>query len=179
MTINTPHMAAALADHPFFSSMQPVVLRELATHAYRHDYPAGSVVFVEGGSADHFALVRQGLIKLDIEVPGRGRVDIETLGPDTVLGWSWLFPPYRWHLGAVAVERTRVLAFDASALRSLMAADPLIGYELMRRFAAVMLDRLQATRLRIGEQHPDVPSAPVSAPLAGIRASAVPPFEVE
>jgi len=36
-------------------------------------------------------------------------------------------------------------------LRGLMAADSLIGYELMRRVAAVMLDRLQATRRRLGE----------------------------
>jgi CRP/FNR family transcriptional regulator, cyclic AMP receptor protein len=151
MTNSPPQLAAALADHPFFSSMPSVVVNELGTHAYRHDYPAGSVVFQEGGAADQFMVIRQGLIKLDIEVPGRGRVDIETVGADTVLGWSWLFSPYRWHLGAVALERTKVLAFDASALRGLMAADSLIGYELMRRVAAVMLDRLQATRRRLGE----------------------------
>jgi len=85
----------------------------------------------------------------EAEVSDRGRIEVETLGADTAMGWSWLFPPYRWHLSATAVERTTAIVFDADVLRGLMAADPVLGYELMRRFTAVLFDRLQATRRRL------------------------------
>ncbi|MDQ1487053.1 MAG: hypothetical protein QOJ62_2746 [Actinomycetota bacterium] len=166
-------MAAALADHPFLSTMPPTCLRRLAVHAFRQDFPAGQSLFRESAVADRVFLIRRGLVKLDIAIPGRDRVDVELLGPDTVLGWSWLFPPYEWHLGATAIERTTALAFDASTLRALMASDVILGYELMRRFAAVMYDRLQATRLRLGTEGTAVPAASVSGPWAGRRTSAL------
>jgi CRP/FNR family cyclic AMP-dependent transcriptional regulator len=75
----------------------------------------------------------------------------DSLGPGTVLGWSWLFPPYRWHLGATAMEPTLTIVFDAAGVRRLCEQEPAIGYELHRRFMAVVVDRLQATRLRLLE----------------------------
>jgi CRP/FNR family transcriptional regulator, cyclic AMP receptor protein len=174
----TKNLAADLADHPFLSAFPPPWLHQLAGHACRREYVAGQVLFKEGDAADRLILVREGLITLTIEVPGRGRVDVETLAADAVLGWSWLFWPYKWHLGAVAVERSSVVVFEAPALRALMASEPAIGYELMRRFAAVMLDRLQATRLRLSEQPCDVPSAPICGSWAGETTGAVPLLDI-
>ena len=61
---------------------------------------------------------------------------------------SWLFEPYRWMFDARAVaghERDRV---DATACAQ-MRADHELGYQLMRRFAAIAVARLQATRLQL------------------------------
>jgi CRP-like cAMP-binding protein len=121
----------------------------LATVARCDDFPAGDRLFEEGGPADRFWLIRSGRVVLDLHVPGRGGLIIESLEPGTVLGWSWLFPPYEWRFGSVAVEPVRALAFDAGAVRIMCAADPALGYELTRRFAAIMLDRLQNTRMRL------------------------------
>ena len=170
-------MAAALADHPFFSSMPASALRRIGAHVYRRDYAAGEELFHEGADADRFFLIRRGAVRLDIDVPGRGRIDVEQLGQDAVIGWSWLFSPYTWHLSATATERTSVLVLDAGTLRTLMAADPVLGYELMRRFAAVMFDRLQATRLRLSTMNlyeAEIPMAPVAGPGAGKRLVAPP-----
>lgn len=170
-------MAAALADHPFFSSMPATALRRIGAHVYRRDYAVGEELFREGDEADRFFLIRRGCVRLDMEVPARGRIDVERLEQDAVIGWSWLFPPYRWHLSARAVERTSVLVLDASMLRALMAADPVLGYELMRRFAAVLFDRLQATRQRLSfsnEEHVELPAASVAGPWAGKRLATPP-----
>ena len=43
----------------------------------------------------------------------------------------------------------RAIVFDGACLRGKCEDDKELGYELMRRFAAVMLDRLQATRLQL------------------------------
>jgi CRP-like cAMP-binding protein len=76
-------------------------------------------------------------------------VVIEKLGADTVLGWSWLFPPYRWQFGALAVEQTEAIEFDADGVRRLVAEDAELGRELTTRFMGVVVDRLQASRARL------------------------------
>jgi CRP/FNR family transcriptional regulator, cyclic AMP receptor protein len=167
----TPTAAAALSDHPFLSSIPVGSLRRLVTHVRCQTYPAGEQIFREGEHADRFFLIRHGLVQLDIEVSGRGLVEVERLGPDAALGWSWLFSPYLWQLSATVVERTSVLVFDADALQTAMASDPALGYELMRRFAAVMFDRLNATRLRLSDEG-TIPTAGSAAPWAGKRTSA-------
>jgi hypothetical protein len=82
-------------------------------------------------------------------VPGRGLVTIETLGPWTVLGWSWLEPPHRWRFGATARRATSAIEIGARPVRRLIEQDPALGYALTRRFLDVLVDRLQATRLRL------------------------------
>jgi CRP/FNR family transcriptional regulator, cyclic AMP receptor protein len=167
----TNSTATALSDHPFLSSIPISSLRRLAAHVRSHTYPAGEQLFREGQIANSFYLIRHGLVRLDLEVAGRGHVEVETLGSDSALGWSWLFSPYRWQLTATAVERTSVLVFDTDALQIVMASDPPLGYELMRRFSAVMFDRLIATRLQITGDS-DVPSAGTAGPWAGKRTTA-------
>jgi len=165
-----PAVAAALADHPFLSALPSQSLRRLVTHVQSRTYAAGQQILREGEVANRFFLIRQGSVRLDIEVPGRGPVEIETLGADAALGWSWLFQPHRWQLTATAVTRTSTLVFDADALQVVMASDPALGYELMRRFAGVMLNRLNATRLRLTSDA-EIPCAGAAGPWAGKRLS--------
>lgn len=167
-----PRVATALADHPFLSAIPVGSLCRLAPHVQPHTYAAGEVIMREGHAADRFFLIRQGQVRLDIEVPGVGMVEVENLGADSVLGWSWLFPPHRWQLTATAVVRTSTLALDADALQAVMAADPSLGYELMRRFAGVIFNRLIATRLRLTGDV-EIPSASTAGPWAGKRTSAL------
>ena len=61
-----------------------------------------------------------------------------------MVGWSWLFPPYRWHFDARALDMVRAVAFDGACLRGKCDDDHTLGYELLGRFAPVMLERLQA-----------------------------------
>jgi CRP/FNR family cyclic AMP-dependent transcriptional regulator len=142
-----------LAAHPFLVGMTPDELGRLSAFAHRSQFHAGTRIFSEGGKADRFWLIRDGRVSLDARVPGRGEVVIETLGPGTVLGWSWLFPPYRWHLGATAVEPTLTVELDGAGVRRLSEDDPVLGYELVRRFIQVVVDRLQATRARLLGTH--------------------------
>jgi len=140
---------SALAGHEFLRDMPSSQVARLATVAGLQDVPAGHRFFEEGQRADRFWLLQEGRAMLDLHVPGRGDVIIESLGPGTVLGWSWLFPPYEWRFGASAVEPVRAIVLDAPAVRVMCAGEPSLGYELTSRFSAVMLDRLQNTRLRL------------------------------
>ena len=172
--MTTSLRATALASHPFLSAIPAESLRRLAVHAHSQTFAKGQEIFREGQLAGEFFLIRQGSVRLDAEISDRGRVEVETLNADAALGWSWLFPPYRWHLSATALERTTAIVFDADVLRGLMAADPVLGYELMRRFTAVLFDRLQATRRRLAAPNLEAAACGLSSgPWAG-RPSASP-----
>jgi hypothetical protein len=60
-----------------------------------------------------------------------------------------LFPPYRWHFGAVPTEQTFAVEFDAAGVRRLIADDAELGRDLTNRFMNVLVDRLQAARIRL------------------------------
>jgi len=112
-------------------------------------FDAGVAIFLEGQPADRFYVLRQGRVTLEVFSPERGRIVVQTLRSGDALGWSWLFPPYRWHLDAFAREPVAAVAFDGACLRGKSHADPELGYELMGRFGQLMLARLQATRLQL------------------------------
>ena len=112
-------------------------------------FAGGEPLFRAGETADRFYLIRQGSVALELVVPQREPVTIETLHEGELLGWSWLFEPHRWVFDAHAVEDVAAVAFDGACLRGKCEADHELGYQLMRRFAAVLVDRLQATRLQL------------------------------
>jgi CRP-like cAMP-binding protein len=138
-----------IAAAPTFAGLSAEHLRLIAGCAVNEHFPAGKDLFREGGPADRFYLIREGAVALEIEAPGRGRIVIETLHPGEVVGWSWLFEPHRWQFDARAREPTRVVGFDGACLRGKCEQDHELGYQLMRRFAASLTERLQATRLQL------------------------------
>jgi CRP-like cAMP-binding protein len=134
---------------PFFEGLDPVYLRLITDCASESCFDAGDIVFSQGGSADRFHILREGRAALEIFAPGRGAVTIETLGPGDIIGASWLFPPYRWQYDARTLRPTRTVAFNALCLRAACEDDHDLGYDLMKRFARIMVERLNATRLRL------------------------------
>jgi len=142
-------LAPLLTAHPFFADLEPRFLQVVTGCAANGRFPAGAFLCREGEAANQFYLIRHGKVALQISVPERGSVTIETMEAGEVCGWSWLLPPYRWHFDVQALELTRVLVFDGQCLRAKCEADHDLGYALMQRFAQVIVQRLQATRLQI------------------------------
>jgi len=140
---------ALLRESPTFASLDQESLEVIAGCATNVHFEADHVLFREGDPADIFYLVRHGSVALETFVPARGSLLIETIEPGEVVGWSWLFEPYRWHFDARALTEVRATAFDGACLRGKCEADPALGYALMTRFAHVMIERLQWTRLRL------------------------------
>jgi len=140
-----------LAAQPFLRGMPGAQLAELAGACQHVTVPAGQRLFDEGSPAGGFWIIDAGRVVLDATVPGQGRVVIESLGRGDVIGLSWMLPPYQWRFGAVTSQPMQAFAFDAAPVRAACSADPVLGYELGRRFSAVVVRRLQATRARLIE----------------------------
>ena len=150
-------IAEMLAGMPGFEGIPDDHLGFIAGCATNAGFEQDEYLFREGERADAFWVVRRGRVALEVHAPGRGQVLVETIGEGELVGWSWLFPPYRWHFDARASEPVRAIAFDGACLRGKCDEDSALGYELMQRFAAMMLDRLQATRLRLLDVYGQAP----------------------
>jgi len=147
MTMET--LERVLAEHPFFKGLERPYLQLLAECASRVRFDAGEVIFRESEPANLFYLIRRGKVAVETFSPNRGSIIIQTLGEGQVLGWSWLIAPYRRRFDARAVELTRAIALDGECIREKCERDYQFGYELMKRVAQLMDQRLQATRLQL------------------------------
>jgi CRP/FNR family transcriptional regulator, cyclic AMP receptor protein len=146
---------AILADVPFLEGLGRDELALLAGCASNVHFDEGAVLFREGDPANTFYVLRHGAVALELHVPARGGMTIETIDAGEVIGWSWLFPPYRWHFDARALSAVRATVFDGECLRGKCEQDPALGYDLMKRFAQVLMERLQWTRLRLLDVYGD------------------------
>jgi CRP-like cAMP-binding protein len=138
-----------LGEHPFFSDLPGPDLDLIADCGTNVRFAPDEVIFEEGTDADRFYVIRRGRVALTLHNPGRRDLVVATVADGDVLGWSWLFPPYRWHLSARAPVATGAVALDGACLRAKCDEDNALGYRLMKRFAHLAQRRLQETRLQL------------------------------
>jgi CRP/FNR family transcriptional regulator, cyclic AMP receptor protein len=140
-------LASYFTSHPLFQALPPEHISLITSFASVQQHPAQGRIFVHDQDADAFYVVQSG--KVTIEVPSLGGepLAIQTLGADSILGWSWLLPPYRWLFDARADVPTTVVAVDGKRLREACERDPALGYRILKLFAALMAERLNAARV--------------------------------
>lgn len=142
-----------LAVQPFFKGLSEPLLKMLAKEAMPAEFKAGEEIFSEGGPANRFYLIHSGKVQLESSAdPEHMPLVVETIGAGSVLGWSWLFPPYCWHFDACAITPVKAIFFYGTRLREECETNHELGYELMKRVNQVVIERLQATRRRMIEQ---------------------------
>lgn len=146
MTVET--LEPIIAQHPFLQGLEPQYLSLIVGCASNVRFKSGQFLFREGEEANQFYMVREGKVALQIST-ARQPIIIQTVDKGEVLGWSWLVPPYRWRFDARALELTRAIALDGRCLRRKSEEDHNFGYELLRRFSTIIVERLEATRLQL------------------------------
>jgi CRP-like cAMP-binding protein len=142
-----------VAATPFFAGLESAHLELVSGCAHNERFDAGDAILREGSSADTFVLLTHGRAAVEVYVPQSGPRVVHTAGPGEPLGWSWLFPPYRYRYDVRAVELTRALVFDGRCLRDKAASDHHLGYELMRRFASVAITELEEARAQLVDMY--------------------------
>jgi CRP/FNR family cyclic AMP-dependent transcriptional regulator len=120
-----------LAAQPFLKGLSRSQLEVLSNNAMLVEFPTGKMIFEEGLDAHRFYIILEGSVALESTNGAAGSELIQNIKAGDVLGWSWLFPPYRWNFGARATKPTKAIIFFATTLRELCESDHHLGYELM------------------------------------------------
>ena len=142
-------LAEVLASHALFEGFDRETMDFLESCAANEAFAAGAYLFKADEPADRFFLLREGSVALELQLPGRGRLSVQTLQEGQVVGASWLLPPYTWRFDARATTAVRATSIDAQCLRRKCDDNPALGYELMKRFLPILADRLQAARVQL------------------------------
>ncbi|MGB7755310.1 MAG: cyclic nucleotide-binding domain-containing protein [Salinisphaera sp.] len=138
-----------LAEQSFFSDFSRKDLSFLADAAERQTLNKNRVLFNQRTPAHEFYFVLSGLITLQVPAIEGPALMLQKVGAGSVLGWSWLIPPYEWSFQAEADEDSELLVFDGQRILARCEAEPAFGYEVMKRFSTLMSDRLAYSRERM------------------------------
>ena len=148
-----------LAEAPFFDGMEDRHLDLLSGCGDLVHFNAGEFLLKEGEQANNFYLIRKGDVSIESHMPGGAPLIVSKVGVAGIVGYSWLFPPYRNAFDARAVTDVEAVRLNGVCMRGKAESDHELGYQMMKRFAAVMLQRMQATRRQMLDVYGDAGKA--------------------
>jgi CRP-like cAMP-binding protein len=135
-----------LAENPFFEGMSDDHLKTMAACGRLVRFKSGEFLLREGDEANSFFLIRSGEVAIESNIPVAGPLSVARVGAGGITGYSWLFPPHRNSFDSLALTNVSAVSLDGKCLRGKTEADHELGFQLLKRFAQVVLHRLQATR---------------------------------
>jgi CRP-like cAMP-binding protein len=147
-----------LKEFAFFAGFNDQELGKLTALASEEIFEAGTQMYKNGDPARGLFLVQEGKVVLVMDSylgphrpPMQVTVDVITKGES--MGWSAVVEPYIYTLGALCIDRAKLICFDAPGLRKLMDEDTCLGYRIMKATARVIANRLNHTRIiLVGER---------------------------
>ena len=134
-----------------FEKLNDNEIKALATLAEEERYQPGELIFREGEAATRLYLLLEGHVEMTMatNADGSQRATVMTAGPGEIFGWSSLVEPYQLTASALCATRVRVVAVNATGVRSLMTMSCSLGYRLMQQGCQVASARLRATRVQM------------------------------
>lgn len=141
----------ALPECQVFATLSDAELEKIASLAVEKEYEAGATLFQESDSPQELFVLEEGKIAVQMILPmtpgqTSRRVTVDVIGKNEVLGWSAIVEPHFYTLAAVCLQKTRVLAINATGLRALLRDNHHLGYEVMKGLIKVVASRLEDTR---------------------------------
>jgi len=146
------NLESIIAAHPFLAGLPAEQVRALAEFAMLTEFQADELIFRQGDPANRFYLILDGTVSLEARSGDGWKTLLQEIGAGDVLGWSWLFPPYFWNFDARAVTSVKAVFFYGTRLRERCEEDHHLGYELMKRMANIVVERLQNARRRLVQE---------------------------
>jgi CRP-like cAMP-binding protein len=147
----TESVDKSIAASRFFAKLPSEFTEFLAEHAKTRRVQENEVLFRYGELANRFYLITSGHVSVEVAAIAGPMLELQDLGPGAILGWSWLISPHAWSFQARAKTPVEVLEFDGKAVLAYCEENPRFGYELLKRFSALMSERLNFARQKMME----------------------------
>ncbi|MEO8921257.1 MAG: Crp/Fnr family transcriptional regulator [Caldimonas sp.] len=148
----TQELLLRLDTHPFLADFRPEHKARLMALGSTMHFEADEVIFREGDDYSVFYLLAEGMVALELEVPGH-LLRVQTVYAGEVFDWSSLLPHAPKHFQARALDAVTALAFEGESLRASFQSDPEFGLAFVLRLLGVVSGRLRATRLQLADMY--------------------------
>lgn len=149
------NLLSVLHRHPFVTGFTPAHTEKLASLARQETFEKDQVIFHEGDLYSVFYLIGEGMVALELEMPGH-LLRVQTLYAGDELDWSAVLPHSGKHFQARALSHVSALAFEGDQLLAAFKADPEFGMAFMLRLMGVVSERLRATRVQLLDMYSPV-----------------------
>ena len=110
-------------------------------------FEPGAIILKQGRTEDKTYIVEEGLVGIILEVGPLAQRQVQAVCEFQTFGWSAMIQPDAYAATATAtvkaIEKTKLLAFNAEGLCDLCLTKPEIGCKLGRAMARVVAARLR------------------------------------
>lgn len=113
--VKAKSIEALLLESPFFQSFPHDYLRPLAKCSEIVYFNQNELLLTEGEKADCFYLVLSGSVAIESHFPGREALIVSKVTTQGIVGFSWLFSPFRNQFDARAVTQGSAIKLKGSA----------------------------------------------------------------
>jgi CRP/FNR family transcriptional regulator, cyclic AMP receptor protein len=144
-----------IGAHPFVADFKPEHRTRLASMTKEVHFEPNEIIFHEGDDYSVFYLLVEGMVALELEVPGHV-LRVQTLYGGDVFDWSALLLHAGKHFQARALDRVTALAVEGEDLLASFESEPEFGLAFMLRLMGVVSERLRATRLQLLDMYSPV-----------------------
>ena len=138
-----------IRQHVFFKELKDEYLKLIVGCAKNVVFKKDEIILKEGKPADNFYLISSGLVAIEIPLEGHNPIVVQTIAGGDILGWSWFIPPHHNRFNCRALQPTKTIAFDGRCLRNKCEENHDLGYDLLKRLARILAQRLEATRSQL------------------------------
>lgn len=137
-----------LSQFTLFNGLPESLLKDIVDICTEVSVQKGDFVFREGEKADKLHFLLSGSIALRVKLTSRPEsVTVSFVStPYQSFGWSGIVSPYHYTSSAECDEDSRLLIIPAEPFMKLMEANPHAGFQVMKRIAEIIADRLRNSR---------------------------------
>lgn len=153
----------------FLSTLDAAELAELAPLWVTETVPDGSTLFVQGELADCGYRVRRGVLRLELTLPGEGRLHLADVGPGDFIGEAALLEECGRGASAVAMGDVEVDVLARVDFLGLRHSRRPAAFKVMREIAVLAARRLEQPELRRAEGDGGPAAAPAAPPLGSLE----------
>lgn len=133
----------------FFRKFDDPIAEKIINSSEIKEFRVKDMIFEEYQELSELYILVEGRVILGINIPKKGRINLNTIHPGQIFSWSALFQPYISTAYAVATEPVRVLAIKSASLRQMIEENSSFGYTFMRVIGRTLSQRLADTRFQL------------------------------
>lgn len=137
-----------LRRYPYFGGLTVEQISVFAKAANEKEVEKDHFFFKEDDPLDSFYLLIEGEVGIVTEIPRKSLfVQSSTIVPGEIFGWSGLVPPHQATATAKALTTSKIVEFNAPAIRNKFQEDCGLGFLMMQRTASIIRARLKDLRI--------------------------------